>query len=175
VGDDDRDVVDQRHRLGRLQVLHPELIALRIFLAATLLLGACADDAPEEDPPVNCAKETADEFTVGLEKTGIVLDVKLMSALPAPPIGGNNDWIIQITTVAGAAPVTDATIDVTPFMNRPQQHGTPVKVIVTPMPGAGEYKLSPVNLWMPGVWETTIDMSSPAGSDSVVYKFCIPS
>ena len=148
---------------------------MRILLAAVSLLGACADDAPDEDPPVNCAKEMADEYTVGLEKLGTVLDVKLMSALPAPPIGGDNEWIIQISTVSAAAPVTGATIDVTPFMNKPQAHGTPVKVIVTPMPSAGEYKLSPVNLWMPGVWETRIEMSSSSGSDSVVYKFCIPS
>lgn len=149
---------------------------LPMLVAAVLpFAGACADDAAHgDDTSVNCAVETADEYVVGLQKTGAVLDVRLMSALPAPPSRGDNEWIIHVETVAGAAPVTGATIDVTPFMPK-HQHGTPVDVKVDVMPNAGEYKLSPVNLWMPGVWETTIEMTSSSGTDSVVYKFCIPS
>jgi hypothetical protein len=146
------------------------------LVAAVSLAAACGDAmSDDEEEPVNCAKETADEFTVDLHKIGSVHDVTLMSALPAPPGRGDNEWSIRIDTVAGSTPVTGATIYATPFMNKPQQHGTPVKVKVDAMPNAGEYKLSPVNLWMPGVWETTIEMSSPSGTDSVVYKFCIPS
>jgi hypothetical protein len=151
---------------------------LALVAAVLPLTGAClgggsggGDDGEEV---VDCAKEVADEFAVPLQKTGTVLDVKLMSALPAPPTRGDNEWIIHINTVAGAAPVSGATIEVTPFMPK-HMHGTPVDVKVDAMPSAGEYKLSPVNLWMPGVWETTIEMSSTSGTDSVVYKFCIPS
>lgn len=142
------------------------------FAGACLGGGSGGDDG--SDDVVNCATETADQYTVGLEKMGTVLDVKMMSALPAPPSRGDNEWIIHINTVAGAAPVTGATINVTPFMPK-HQHGTPVDVTIQAMPSAGEYKLSPVNLWMPGVWETTIEMSSTSGTDSVVYRFCIPS
>ncbi|MBA3461645.1 MAG: FixH family protein [Deltaproteobacteria bacterium] len=150
-------------------------IALAVFAAVLPLAGACADDHHGgEDDPVNCAKETADEFVVGLQKTGTVLDVRLMSATPAPPNRGDNEWIIQVKTVSGAAPVTGATIEVTPFMPT-HQHGTPVKATVESMPSAGEYKLKSVNLWMPGVWETTIEMMSSSGTDQVVYRFCIPS
>lgn len=150
-------------------------IALALFAAVLPLAAACADDHHGgEDDPVNCAKETADEFVVGLQKTGTVLDVRLMSATPAPPNRGDNEWIIQVKTVSGAAPVTGATIDVTPFMPK-HQHGTPVDTEIEAMPSAGEYKLKNVNLWMPGVWETTIEMSSSSGTDQVVYRFCIPS
>lgn len=148
-----------------------------VLLAVALpLFGACADDSHSGDDEelVDCAKETADQFTVGLQKTGTVLDVKLMSALPAPPSRGDNEWLIHINTVSGAAPVTGATIDVTPFMPK-HQHGTPIDVKIEAQPSPGDYKLSPVNLWMPGVWETTIEMTSTSGSDQVVYKFCIPS
>ena len=150
-------------------------IALAVFAAVLPLAGACADDGHGDDEePVNCAKETADEFVVGLQKTGTVLDVRMMQATPSPPNRGNNEWIIQVKTVSGAAPVTGATIEVTPFMPK-HQHGTPVDVIVEPTSSAGEYKLKDVNLWMPGVWETTIEMTSSSGTDQVVYRFCIPS
>ncbi len=147
-----------------------------IALFAVLpLAGACADDGHSDDTEeVNCATETADVYVAGLQKSGTVLDVKLMTAMPAPPSRGDNEWIIHVNTVAGAAPVSGATILVTPFMPK-HQHGTPVDVRVDAMPSAGEYKLSPVNMWMPGVWETTIEMTSSSGTDSVVYKFCIPS
>lgn len=151
-------------------------LTLALFAAVLPLAGACADDSQsgDDDEFVDCAKETADQFVVDLEKKGTVLDVKLTSALPAPPTRGDNEWIIHINTIAGAAPVTGATIQVTPFMPK-HQHGTPIDVKVEAQPGAGDYKLSPVNLWMPGVWETTIEMNSASGTDQVVYKFCIPS
>ncbi len=154
-----------------MRTLTLTLLAIAPLTGACLGGGSSSDDTEE---PVNCATETADQYTVGLEKMGAVLDVKMMSALPAPPARGDNEWIIHIETLSGAAPVTGATIDVTPFMPK-HQHGTPVDVQIQAMPSAGEYKLSPVNLWMPGVWETTIEMSSSSGTDSVVYKFCIPS
>ncbi|CAN5808728.1 hypothetical protein BH11MYX3_BH11MYX3_32760 [soil metagenome] len=149
---------------------------LTIALFSVLpLAGACADDGQSDDTEeVNCAQETADTYVAGLQKTGTVLDVRLMTALPAPPSRGDNEWVIHVNTVSGAAPVTGATILVTPFMPK-HQHGTPVDVKVESMPNAGEYKLSPVNMWMPGVWETTIEMMSSSGTDAVVYKFCIPS
>jgi len=140
---------------------------------AILVLGACGGGVDDDEPEVNCANETKDDFVAGLQKTGTVHDVTLVSGLPAPPVMGDNDWIIHIDTLAGA-PVSGAQLDVTPFMNKPQAHGTPVKVIVSAMPGAGDYSLSRVNLWMPGVWETTIATTSSAGTDEVVYRFCIP-
>ncbi len=151
-------------------------VSLALLALALPLAGACAHDSHSGDDEeiVDCANETADQYTVGLEKSGTVLDVKLMSALPAPPSRGDNEWLIHINTVAGAAPVSGATIEVTPFMPK-HQHGTPIDVKVEAQTSAGDYKLSPVNLWMPGVWETTIEMTSPSGSDQVVYRFCIPS
>src|SRR5665647_1652997 len=152
-------------------------------LVLTASLAACgADDGTTgDDAPVNCALETsADQFVVGLQKTGIngMLDFRLMSATPAPPARGDNEWILQVRAMTSGvvgAPISNATIYVTPFMPK-HQHGSPVDAEVTPMPTVGEYKLSPVNLWMPGLWETTIEVDATASSsaDSVVYKFCLP-
>jgi hypothetical protein len=69
------------------------------------------------------------------------------------------------------APATGASLIVTPFMPD-HQHGT-LKVNVEAMPDAGQYKLTPINMWMPGYWETTIDVQVGSVRDSVVYKFCI--
>src|SRR6187402_3027435 len=128
--------------------MRPITLAL---LSVLPLAGACADDhgSGGDDDPVNCAMESADTFTVGLAKQGTVFDVKLMSATPAPPNRGDNEWLIHIDTHAGAAPVTGATIEVTPFMPK-HQHGTPVDAIIDAMPSAGDYKLQKANLWMPG-------------------------
>ena len=72
------------------------------------------------------------------------------------------------------APVTGASIIVTPFMPD-HQHGpgayTP-QVQATANPG--EYKISQINTWMPGYWEITITVDAAQVHDSVIYKFCIP-
>jgi hypothetical protein len=140
-----------------------------------VLLAACGADDGEE-PDVDCTKVTgADTFVVGLQKTGQggALDFKLMSSTPAPPARGDNTWVVQInSTASGAAPLEGAQLQVTPFMPA-HQHGSPIQVQVAAMPDAGQYKLEPVNLWMPGVWETTIRATAGATTDSAVYKFCI--
>src|SRR5512134_1567505 len=131
------------------------------FGLVLLGLAACGtDDGGDDAMDVDCATVTdVDTFVVGLDKPGKsgVYDFKLMSATPAPPARGNNTWVVQVNALnAGVvgAPVDGATIKVTPFMPA-HQHGTGVPVEILPMTEAGQYQLSPVNLWMQGVWETT--------------------
>lgn len=157
--------------------------ATLLGLVLTSSLAACSGDhgSGDDEEPVNCALETtADQFVVGLEKTGAngMLDFQLMSATPAPPARGDNEWILQVRSMNNGvvgAPISNATIYVTPFMPK-HGHSSPVDAVVTPMPTVGEYKLSPVNLWMPGLWETTIEVdATPSSSaDNVVYRFCLP-
>jgi hypothetical protein len=142
-------------------------------------LAACGTDGHGDDEPeVDCATVTTDDtFVVGLEKPGTsgLYNFKLMSAVPAPPARGNNTWVVQVNAMnAGVvgAPVDGATIKVTPFMPA-HEHGTGVAVVITPMTEPGQYELSPVNLWMQGVWETTIRATLDTTSDSAVYKFCV--
>jgi hypothetical protein len=147
--------------------------------ALILSLAACgggmdADDDGEEE--INCAEVTDDDdFVVGLNKIGEsnVLQFTIMSGDPAPPIRGDNSWVVEVKAVGGAA-IEGASINVTPFMPA-HGHGAGKTVEVEAMPAAGQYQLAPVNLWMPGVWETTVDVTSAGGNDQVVFKFCIPS
>lgn len=140
-------------------------------------LGACADDGGGDNTSFNCAAETnVDEFAVGLSKVGASnrLEFKLMSSDPAPPSRGDNIWVLQLNAMtAPGTPVTGATMTVTPFMPA-HEHGSGKTVTVTPLTEAGQYKLEPVNLWMPGVWETTVQVSGADG-DKAVFRFCLPS
>lgn len=148
-----------------------------LVLGLISILGACADDGHGDDTSYNCAAETGDdEFVVGLAKVGVSdrLEFKLMSSDPAPPSRGDNTWVLQLSTMAApVTPVTGASMTVTPFMPA-HKHGSGETVIITPLTEAGQYKLEPVNMWMPGVWETTIQVSGAAG-DRVVFRFCLPS
>jgi len=158
---------------------------MRHWMILCLGLAACGGSSSgggaDADPPVDCSTvQGTDTFTVGLEHKGIngTLDFKMMSIDPAPaPARDDNTWVVQIDAMSSGVvgnPVDGASLVVTPFMPA-HQHGTPVPVQITPAGMPGWYQLSPVNLWMPGVWETTISATSGSTTDSAVYKFCIPS
>lgn len=141
------------------------------------LVSACGGH--EEDPEVDCETVTGtDTFVVGLDKPGAggTLDFQLMSADPAPPARDDNSWIVQINAMSSGvigAPIDGATLAVTPFMPA-HQHGSPIRAQVTPVAGQpGQYAISPVNLWMPGIWETTIQATAGDTTDKAVYRFCI--
>jgi hypothetical protein len=142
-----------------------------------LTLAACGGGgyAGDDDfDTVNCAEITDDdEFVIGLSKTGAggAFTFTITAGNPAPPIRGDNSWVVELSTAT--EPIEDAAITVTPFMPA-HQHGAGKAVDVTPA-GVGQYELAPVNLWMPGVWETTVSATAGAVTDSVVFRFCIPS
>jgi hypothetical protein len=147
---------------------------LPAVLALSLISACSSDSGTGDDEEVDCTKVTnADTFVVGLSKTGEagMLGFALMSASPAPPARDDNTWIVQITDNGGHL-LPDATLTVTPFMPS-HQHGSPVHTDVTPTSTPGEYTLDPVNMWMPGVWEVTIQAKKDAVVDSAVYTFCI--
>jgi len=150
-------------------------------LALALAAGACTSNDPMgDDEAVNCAEETRDDdFVVGLQKSGQngAINFTLMTATPAPPLRGDNTWVVQLNSMSGGvvgAPITGAAMTVTPYM---PDHGHPSgkTVLIEAMPEAGQYQLAPINFHMPSLWETTLDVTSPGGNDNVVFRFCIPS
>jgi hypothetical protein len=150
--------------------------------AVVAALGAAGcgggQTGPDADEALACMTSgRGDTFAVGLEHTGMnaAYKFKLMSAMPAPPGRNLNTWVIQINWEATGAPVTGATLTVSPFMPD-HQHGpgayTPQ---IQPQPTPGQYQISDINTWMPGYWEITIDAKTPDNvEDSAVFKFCIP-
>lgn len=172
------------------------MLALRVSvlvipLALTLALGGCdsrddhgddhADDAHETDTSATesetgesvCDVETRDdEFVIGLSKSGALVRATFVSSDPAPPIKGDNSWVIDFTDLDGA-PLSDLTMVAVPMMPD-HGHGTPVNAVVTALAEPGRYEITPVNLFMTGYWETTIDITLTGGEqDSLMFGFCV--
>jgi hypothetical protein len=155
--------------------------ALRVLVAAgPLALAACdgesmaSDDGDEADAqPRGCASELrADTYALGLRKVGGAFTVQFADALPAPPTRGDNTWTVMVMDANGAG-MTDLSLAAVPFMPD-HMHGTTVETVVTPGPIPGEYVLDPVNLFMPGLWEVTLEMTAQDGTeDDVVFSFCV--
>jgi nitrogen fixation protein FixH len=148
------------------------------FLAFGLCVTGASCGNPTGNPGVDaatstCAGETrALTYQAGMQQSSTAkhFQVKLVSSTPGPPIKGNNDWLIAVTDEAGN-PVDGATVTCTPFMPD-HGHGTPIQVGVTPKSG-GQYQLSPVNLFMSGLWQVTINVDANGTSDQVMFSFCV--
>ncbi len=126
----------------------------------------------------SCANETrAEPYVAGQEKVGKqgALSVQLIESQPGPPQKGDNTWTLAVKTSAGT-PVAGATVNVTPFMPD-HGHGSPIKAITSELStpaGAGQYRVTPINLFMPGLWQITVAVQTGSGtSDSAVFPFCI--
>ena len=164
-------------------VRHPgdgRSIAVGAYALAALALAGCRSDR-DARPTVHVACTTdgrSDPTTAPVSRRGTAgaLEFTLVSTSPRPPARGDNTWLVELREVSagGAAlpPLSGATLEVSPFMPD-HGHGSPVKVVVSPTAIAGQYQLAPINLWMPGYWETTIHATIGAVSDVAVFRFCI--
>ncbi|HEY0250495.1 MAG TPA: FixH family protein [Kofleriaceae bacterium] len=150
------------------------------LIAVSLLAAACTntDSTGDDDDTVDCSTVTgADTFTVGLDKPGAagLADFKLMSIDPAPAIRGDNTWIVQVSSMESGVvgtPMDGAELSASPYMPA-HMHGSPKIPVVTATGNPGEYSIAPINLWMPGVWQTTIAVTTGPNSDRATFAFCI--
>lgn len=129
------------------------------------------DDGTMESP---CGDiDRADEFGVGLSKTGEMFTVTFMDATPAPPIRDFNTWTLKVEDGDGD-PVDELEWEVFPWMPD-HGHGTPTPVVVSPTGEPGEYELDPLNLFMAGLWTIDLVLAMPedGGEDTVQFAFCI--
>ena len=126
-------------------------------------------------PPALCATDPrAQSFTPGMEqpgKTG-VFKARLLEMAPAPASKGDNGWTLQIVDAKGA-PVDGATVTVKPFMPD-HGHGSSIVPLVTPLGHDGKYTVTRLNLFMPGIWQMTVNVSAASNAaDSAVFSFCV--
>jgi hypothetical protein len=122
----------------------------------------------------DCAAETRDDdFAIGLSKSGTLVEATFMSADPAPPIKGDNTWMLSLTDLDGQ-PLADLDIVAIPTMPD-HGHGTPIVAVVTALETPGQYEITPVNLFMAGYWQITLDVTLPGegGQDSLMFGFCV--
>lgn len=155
---------------------------MRTILAFALLAacGGGSDATPdaEDDGPYNCAADSRGEtYKQDLDHKGDgqKLDFKLKSADPSPPSRNFNKWTLELSTMSSGVvgdAVTGGQLKVTPYMPD-HAHGPGTNPVVTDN-GDGTYTLDKINLWMPGVWQVTVQAASSSGNDSTVFVFCIP-
>src|SRR6266849_3843639 len=87
---------------------------------------------------------------------------------PADAVGVDT-WSLRVTDTSGQ-PLSDLSLSAVPFMPD-HQHG-PSVVPQVASKGGGNYTVSNLDFFMPGVWMTTFTSASP--SDSAKFFFCIP-
>jgi hypothetical protein len=95
----------------------------------------------------------------------------LMDVTPAPPALGTMTWTMKILDASGA-PVTDATVP-TPTTWMPQHLHSSTALPSVVNNGDGTYTLGNLYLYMPGVWQVTVQATSGATTDSAVFTFCL--
>ena len=121
-----------------------------------------------------CAKDPrVVPYAVGVEAkaTDGALSVRFLDASPAPPAKGYNTWTVQVLDGKGA-PVNGATIVTKGFMPD-HNHGTSTTPQVTAKGQDGTYEISPLILFMPGVWQITFTVTAAGGmADSAMVTFC---
>lgn len=140
-----------------------------------LVLGCDPADDPEDAAgPVarDCAIETrADDYALGMQRSGERLTVAILDATPAPPSRGDNTWRVRVQDDAGLPQA--ATIEVSTFMPD-HQHGSSIAAQVEPTEAPGEFVITPVDFFMPGLWEVTLDLQQDDGfEDAVLFRFCV--
>ena len=135
--------------------------------------GATATDGGGDEGVVTCQNDPRVlAFTANLVKSSTdgALKITIVSGDPAPPTVGTNTWVIKITDGQGAPIATTPTID--PFMPD-HNHGTSIKAVATPQPD-GTFSVTPLYLFMPGVWRVTFTMPSSTGvPESIAFFFCV--
>jgi hypothetical protein len=154
--------------------------------SATQMVGGVGADAaappsdsitfdPDADTFIPCTNDPrAEHYEPGMQKVAPKgqLSVTLLSSMPGPPIKGNNTWTILLADSA-KVPQTGATFNIKPFMPD-HGHGSPATTVAKPLADAGQYTVAPVYLFMAGLWEVTLDVTTAAGvRDAIVFKFCI--
>lgn len=129
--------------------------------------------ATTTETPACATDPRAQAYAVGLSSTSTDGAVKItfVDADPAPPAKGNNTWTVAITDAAGA-PIAGATIATVAYMPD-HGHTSPIKPVATEM-APGTYEVTPVNLFMPGIWEVTLTVTPSGGTaEPVKFTFCI--
>ena len=146
--------------------LGPVRTALRLAVVAQLLAGCPS----AEDPP---AGDDVDTWAPGLEKPGEegLFGVRLLDAEPAPPDRGDNEWTV-LALGAGGDPLAEASLRVSPWMPDHGHGTTPADFEGRPSGEAGTFEVGPFNLFMPGLWEVTVEVTGPGGGeDRAVFRF----
>jgi YtkA-like protein len=134
---------------------------------------ASSDAGSVGDSTIGCANDPrAQIYTANMQQKGYgnLLTFVLAEGAPAPPVRGTNTWTVKLLDGAGNV-VPGATIMATPYM---PDHGHGTSVVPETTQSGDSYTITPLYLFMAGLWQVTLQAMTPAGDDSTVFNFCIP-
>jgi hypothetical protein len=136
--------------------------------------GAAADAGDEglvtcDTDPLAMAY-TSPMTVMGSQK---VFQIVLVTSSPSPPATGNDTFTIRVLDSAGNA-VQNPTLGVTLYMPRHGHGSSTAGTTFTPN-ADGTYTVTPLTLFMGGLWQVTFTVTSGSQSDTAVFDFCVPS
>ena len=150
-------------------------------------LTHCSSDDPPDGPAgaarggeggvegdVSCVGDPrVDVYTAKLEKAGTrgVMTFELTSSEPAPPAKGSNTFELHVLDADGVPVEGELGI----ALDMPDHgHGTSVTPIISFDAASGLYTITPLYLFMPGVWRVALDFTADGDiSDRTEFFFCI--
>ena len=149
--------------------------------ALCLAVAACgsSDDSPAGPDPeglVSCTNDPRlDVYASGLEKAGELgaLTFRFSDFEPAPPAKGSNTFHLALSDASGAAVSGDVAVD---LLMPDHGHGTTITPRVEFDAALGTYTISPLYLFMPGVWRIEFEAfaaGEAAALDRVTLHFCV--
>jgi len=115
-----------------------------------------------------------DHFLAGMTKLGVAgrFQVRLVSSNPIPEFTGVYDWTIEVLDAEGN-PVAGATVVAEPRMPE-HGHGThPATTPATPVVGSEQLLLQAMDLFMPGTWVVTLNVTVGELSDHLTFAFAL--
>lgn len=158
--------------------MRSRLETLLASIALVAPIAACdSDGADEGDDHADHGDEHGSEHGDGdgdldpeaymdrMTKAGAHFEVSL-TADPPPPAKGLSTWTFEIEHHMAAT--EGLTVEVTPFM---PQHGHGADEVTVTDDGGGTYTASGVDLFMAGVWDTTVRVSSAEHEDEFHFVF----
>lgn len=156
-------------------------VTISLLVGCIALMGCPGGDSAREmdaatsmsAPLSHCADDPrALTYVPGLEQTGTegLIHFTLLKSDPAPLIKGTNTWQIGLADESGHS-IKDAEITTTPYM---PDHGHGTSIVPRATAQDGGYEITPLYLYMGGIWEMTISAKTEAVEDSAVFTFCIP-
>lgn len=157
-----------------------------VGLACLVLASACSggDSKPSNvdsqlpSGSVSCeTDQRVQAYEAGMSRMGDsgALKFQIVSSDPGPPIKGSNTFVVNVSSASGDPVESELTVEL--YMPD-HKHGTSVPAEISYDPDSGNFTITPLYLFMAGVWRVTLSAYTSAADpdsllDSTIFHFCI--